>query len=51
MISEVTDFIISCFRELLDMLLSEGGIIGLSIVCMPILSWALRSVRSLISKK
>lgn len=49
--NEVMEFMLECYSGLLAMLGSQGGIIGMFIICFPLLIWIVRSVRSIISKK
>lgn len=49
--TEVFVFLVSCYRSLLSMLESAGGIIGMAVLSVPVLSWIARSIRSIIAKK
>lgn len=47
---QVWTAMIGWFKDTLDMFMSEGGYIGLAVVCMPVFSWLVRAVRSIIKK-
>lgn len=49
--TQVFQFLLECCTGLLDMLASTGGIIGMAVICVPVLSWIVRSIRSVIHKK
>ena len=48
---EVAEFFMEQLGAILDMFARDGGYIGMFIVCMPVLSWIVRAIRSIISKK
>lgn len=48
MITQVAEFLVDTMRKLFDCLIANGGYIGLGVVCMPLLSRMVRTVRSII---
>lgn len=48
---EVMQTLISWLTMLLNMFMTDGGYIGLAVVCFPILALLVKAVRSLASKK
>lgn len=47
---EVFTAALGWFKDTFDMLLKDGGYIGKAVVFMPVFSWLVRAVRSIIKK-
>lgn len=49
--TEVMQALISWLTMLLNMFMTDGGYVGLAIVCFPILALLVKAIRSLVSRK
>lgn len=48
---EVMRTLVSWLTNLLDMFMTDGGYVGLAVVCLPVLALLIKAIRSLVSRK